>query len=239
MSVSNPIRFVDVAGLNAAPNDEFQALQQDFDSLLVNLPQVYAPISHNHSGFASASHSHPYAPTSHIHSVGRLDFPHGTSRFLAYSQTNGAAQSYVLTSDHRVKFLHWSNNSVFAIRVDATWFYLTHSASDERIKKNIQIKDSEKDLEACLNVFSAMKLIEFDWDTDASTVVPKGHVELGFSAQNLQSINETFVIQPTPEDVAQINVSALLPYLVGAIQGLQNEVESLKTALGESKPLHL
>ena len=232
MTVSNPIRFIDLAGLNAAPNDEFQALQQDFNSLLVNLPQTYADINHGHSGLASAGHGHSnYASTSHAHTIALWQNEGGILRLFVYGNTDNTFGHYVLTCDPRSRYFHWSN-PYFAVRVDNTWVYITTTASDERIKKNIVVRDSEQDSKACLDALSAVKLIEFDWDTEASTIVDDGHVDRGFSAHNLKSINPDFVIQPTTEDIAQINISAVLPYLVGAIQGLQNEVESLKTALG-------
>lgn len=178
---------------------------------------------------ASKSHTHSYSALGHVHNIGTFDAPHGTPRWLAWQNTAGTNASYLLTSDSRVRYLHWSNNSVFAVRVDATWFYLTHSASDESIKKNIEVRDSFDDLKECSDQVAAINLIEFDWDTEASSVVAEGHVDIGFSAQNLKSINPRFVIQPTPEDVAQINVSALLPYLVGAIKSLERRIEILES----------
>ena len=176
---------------------------------------------------ASKAHSHAdFAVVNHGHTLGVFDKPGGVDRWRSLI-TTGSPGPYLLTCDNRVKYLHWSNNSVFAIRVDNTWFFLTLSASDERIKKNIEVKNSFNDLKECSDQVAAINLIEFDWNTEASTVVAPGHVEIGFSAQNLKSINSRFVIQPTPEDVAQINVSALLPYLVGAIKSLERRIEFL------------
>ena len=218
MTVSNPIRFVDVENLNAAPNDEFQSLQQDFNALLVNLPQTYSGLNHGHSGFAA---------TSHNHTIALWQNEGGILRLFVYADTNNSYGHHVLTCDTRSRFFHWTN-PYFAVRVDNSWVYITTTSSDERMKKNIQLKNTDENLKACLDSLMQVKLIEFDWNPEASTLVDDGHVELGFSAQNLQGIDENFVIQPTPEDMAQINISALLPYLVGAIQGLQKEVESLK-----------
>ena len=178
---------------------------------------------------ASKTHSHSgYAATNHVHALGVFDRPGGVDRWRSYITTTSAGPN-LLTSDNRVKYLQWSKNSVFAIRVDNTWFYLTHSASDEKIKKNIEIRDSFDNLKECSDQVAAINLIEFDWDTEASSVVAEGHVDIGFSAQNLKSINPRFVIQPTPEDVAQINVSALLPYLVGALKSLERRIEILES----------
>ena len=232
MPVSNPIRFIDVGELDTPSQAEFDALESNFDAAFQSLPNIYAPLTHSHSEYALTGHGHTgFAPVSHVHSLGVFDRPGGVDRWRSYITTTSAGP-YLLTCDSRVKYLHWTAGATFAIRVDNTWFYLPHSASDERIKKNIKRKSSPEDLAACLNVFNGIQLIEFDWDTDASTVVPEGHVDLGFSAQNLASVKPEFVIQPTADDVAQINVSALLHYLVGAIQGLQLEVDTLKAALG-------
>ena len=228
MTLNNPIRFVDTDDLNVPSRSEFDALSANTAASFQSLPNLYAELQHSHSEYAVTSHGHTgFSPTNHGHNLGIFDRPGGVDRWRAMPTTSTVGP-YLLTSDSRVKFLHWTAGATFAIRVDNTWFYLTHSASDERIKKNIEVRNSPDDLAHCLALMDSVKLIEFDWDTDASSVVAEGHVNLGFSAQNLQSVEPSFVIQPTPEDVAQINVSALLPYLLGAIQGLSHEIEVLK-----------
>jgi len=97
------------------------------------------------------------------------------------------------------------------------------SLSDARDKSNIE--DSTYGLE----VINSLRPVTFDWDTRDG--VKKGVKDLGFIAQELQSVDNEhlgLVYNENPEKL-EASYGRLIPVLVKAIQDLSKEIEILKS----------
>ncbi len=98
-------------------------------------------------------------------------------------------------------------------------------SSDTKLKKNI--KDTS--VESALDVVNQIKPRQFDWKEES-----RGHVDLGFIANELEEVIPDAVYdveQPEGakyDSLKQIKDSALIPYLVKAIQELSAKVEYLE-----------
>jgi len=87
--------------------------------------------------------------------------------------------------------------------------------SDERLKKNI--KDSSI---KALDIISEIKHREFDWKKDNK------HIETGYIAQELEKIDENFVIKQN--DTYYVNILPVLATATKAIQEQQQEIIELQ-----------
>ena len=105
-------------------------------------------------------------------------------------------------------------------------------ASDGRLKRNIAPSTVE-----ATNVIKSIKHREFDWKDTT-----KGHVNIGYIAQELEEINKDFVLKipqyKDPEikdeivDYAyQIDERKIIPYMTKAMQEMAERIEALESML--------
>lgn len=96
--------------------------------------------------------------------------------------------------------------------------YSTTTASDERLKENIQVIDG------ALNKVSVLRGVTFDWIKD-------GSASAGVIAQEVQNVLPEAVTQVTGmngKEHLTVNYSALTSILIEAIKELKAEIEELK-----------
>lgn len=92
------------------------------------------------------------------------------------------------------------------------------TSSDYRLKKNeIPIRG-----DCSLQVIDRLKPYQFVWKSD-------GRDDVGFFAHELQQVVPQCVIgEKDGDEIQQVDVTKLIPYLVGAVQELKKEVDDLK-----------
>lgn len=149
----------------------------------------------------------------------RLNCPTGYNS-LIYFQKN-SANKWVLYNDQSTDRLYVTDaetdNGVYLAQGSNSWT----SMSDARTKKNVA------DLQKGLSVISAVRPVEFQFNSDADDK-PK---RIGFIAQEL---NEVLPEAVATHDTAMWGISAteLIPVLVKAIQELTARIETLEAANG-------
>lgn len=231
MPVSNPIRFVDLGTLDFATDTELQDVESDVISntqALLNLSSVFAPVDHGHS-YAAVNHSHSYAAVSHNHVVSRFAGGSGASRGSFRVRRNSNTTSgevSVLDTDGRCKYLYWTG-SYYGLQVDNVWTGLYVDVSDNRMKENIEVKDSPALWRASLSGLLRIPLVSFDWGEDT---IFEGHVPLGVIAQDLEPINP-YLVNEDPDGFKHVNVHGCIVQLVAAVKGLNAKVEALEARL--------
>lgn len=99
---------------------------------------------------------------------------------------------------------------------DVGYIGTTYFLSDIRKKDNI-----ERTKEKAINVLKNIEYISFDWKPDSGS---SGHVKLGMSAQQVQSIDPTFV-RELSDSTLMIHEPSIMPYLGKAIQEQQELIE--------------
>lgn len=92
----------------------------------------------------------------------------------------------------------------------------TYFLSDIRKKDNI-----ERTKENAINILKNIEYISFDWKPESGG---SGHVKLGMSAQQVQSIDPTFV-RELSDSTLMIHEPSIMPYLGKAIQEQQEIIE--------------
>jgi hypothetical protein len=120
----------------------------------------------------------------------------------------------------------WNNSKLWA-SIDGTWYVITTSTSDVRLKENF--KNAEVN---ALNVINKMQLREFDWKESGK------HQSIGFIADELEELDENFVIgggymdeEETQPIIKTIDTLYLCSYLAKAIQEQQKQIETLKQSI--------
>ena len=86
--------------------------------------------------------------------------------------------------------------------------------SDARLKKNI-----EPTQVTALNVLSQIEMKSFDW------IESDNHCDIGMIAQQLREVEPNLVSENKATGVLSIKTTALIPYLVKAVQELQAKVD--------------
>jgi hypothetical protein len=97
---------------------------------------------------------------------------------------------------------------------------ITYFVSDVNLKTNI-VPSTVK----AIDVIDKMEFIKFDWKPESGST---GTVDVGFNAQQLQSIDERFV-NVMSDGKLMLNATTILPHLAKAIQELKKELDSLKS----------
>lgn len=114
-----------------------------------------------------------------------------------------------------------SANKTLEFDVNGTTYGITIWTSDERLKKDIKpIKDNYMDK------IKAIEHIEFYYKDNPDKKIP-----IGYSANQLQTIDENFVLANGKEKILQPNISVLMPVITKTIQELINKVENLERKL--------
>lgn len=132
---------------------------------------------------------------------------------------NGAARSVsgypITTSDNSIGnatryggYIEWYSD-IGAIGT-------TYFASDIRKKDNVK-----KTTESAINVIKNIEYISFDWKPDSGN---SGHVKIGMSAQQTQTVESSFV-RELSDGSLMIHEPSIIPYLGKAIQEQQEIIE--------------
>lgn len=117
------------------------------------------------------------------------------------------------------------NGNALIIETGTNTYTINHNASDKKLKDNIK----ESTIEA-LNLLCKIGVFSFDYKAN------KEHKNIGFVAQNLESIDETLVEeteQPNGDTLLQLDISSILALNVKATQELRKENIELKKKLKE------
>jgi hypothetical protein len=114
----------------------------------------------------------------------------------------------------------YAGTAIGAVTQNGTTGVLYTTASDQRLKQNIQ---DAKDASALVG---SLQVREFDWKVDGS------HQRYGFVAQELLIVAPEAVHQPAnSEEMMAVDYSKLVPMLVKAVQEQQALIDSLKARL--------
>jgi hypothetical protein len=97
---------------------------------------------------------------------------------------------------------------------------ISYFVSDVNLKTNI-VPSTVK----AIDVIDKMEFIKFDWKPESGST---GTVDVGFNAQQLQSIDERFV-NVMSDGKLMLSDTTILPHLAKAIQELKKELDSLKS----------
>ena len=143
------------------------------------------------------------------------------------------------TADRRVVYTH--NGGIYSLASNVGYLELSTNQgakgitwwdSDARLKKNI-VETKEN----ALDVINKIQHYSFDWkdETHAS-------IKLGYVAQQLEEIEEMFVLKVDQTHIAednecefeytlQVDETHIIPYITKAIQELSAQVEELKNQI--------
>lgn len=102
---------------------------------------------------------------------------------------------------------------------DATTKEITYSASDARLKNNIQL------LTSGLSEVMRLQPVSFDYRESLNSSEYNGH-NIGFVAQQVKEVIPE-AVSANPDSLLAINTTAMIPYLVKAIQELKEENQQL------------
>lgn len=145
----------------------------------------------------------------------------------------GYANNIFISSDYIYSMILAGNpNWYIHMNTNIGVYGISIWASDGRLKRNIAPSTVE-----ATNVIKSIKHREFDWKDTT-----KGHVNIGYIAQELEEINKDFVLKipqyKDPEikdeivDYAyQIDERKIIPYMTKAMQEMAERIEALESML--------
>jgi hypothetical protein len=107
-------------------------------------------------------------------------------------------------------------------QTDAGAVGTNYFTSDERKKENIAPATKQSS-----DVIEAIQFIEFDWKPDSGG---EGHVEVGVSAQQLQTIDPRLV-STLSDDMLMVNEPALVSHMAKALQEALTKIEAMEARL--------
>jgi hypothetical protein len=105
---------------------------------------------------------------------------------------------------------------------DAGYIGTNYFLSDISKKTNI-----EKSNENANSIIKQIEFISFDWKPESGST---GHIKVGISAQQMQTLDSNFV-RKLPDDTLMIHEPSLIPYLGKAIQEQQEIIETQKNQI--------
>lgn len=105
----------------------------------------------------------------------------------------------------------------------AAFGLISITQSDERLKENIN--DTETD---GLGIINQIRHVDYDW------IETGDHVENGYLAQQLKSVNEQLAVHEEESDTWYFDSNAILRHATKAIQELSAKVDRLERALGRA-----
>jgi len=132
-------------------------------------------------------------------------------------------------------YIDGSDNSHFNGNVTASNFIsngnviaageiVAYSASDERLKENIQ------PLNNSLDVINKLNPVQYNWNEKAKELNPNKDekTDVGVIAQQLKEVLPNLVHNIYNDEFLSVDYIKLIPYLIGAIQELTQEINTLK-----------
>jgi hypothetical protein len=100
--------------------------------------------------------------------------------------------------------------------------------SDIRLKKNIEVMDTQKSIDIVKN----MRAVTFNWKEDIFNELKRNTSDIGFIAQEIETLIPEAVSEyteiKTGEVYKNIKYERIIPHLLSTIQYLLNQVEELK-----------
>ena len=133
-----------------------------------------------------------------------------------------------------MQFGEWSGSATLNAKIAANGDFYTndgtvHNLSDERLK------DSVETLYDCLNPLLNLRPVTFDYNGKGQVRTDMGQ-QVGFIAQEVEKILPNIVSKDTRseednDDLVEYKSIAqgkLIPYLVGAIQSLEQRIKELE-----------
>ena len=142
-----------------------------------------------------------------------------TNGFRSQSGSGGAQQGNVFN-------LQWPGGGSFHLWVDTTdTGSINVTPCDERLKTNLKAPTVD-----ALGAINGIALKQFDWL--ANDLVPEHHEDLGFTAQQLAKVipGAVDLHEDTPDQMASVQLTPIVAHLIGAVQKLSAEIDTLKKA---------
>ena len=104
----------------------------------------------------------------------------------------------------------------------------SYFVSDERYKENIGITSITKQESA--NLINSIEHKQFDWNDQNPTALIGQHVDIGYTAQSLQSIDDKF-INTMSDGKMMVNTNSLIVHMTHAIQYLMDKIDELEASI--------
>jgi hypothetical protein len=137
----------------------------------------------------------------------------GNLRVNGHVTGNMNFDNHEITNASKGAFGDLSNTNLYGNNI---WYWNLHYYSDESIKKNI------KERFHCLDEICLLRPVDFKYKKEK-----EGTKHIGFLAGEVEKVLPNLVSKDN-KGVSGINMTELIPLLVGAIQELKKELELLK-----------
>ena len=149
----------------------------------------------------------------------------GTAFFgaLYYGTYSGTHMIVPYSEDNEIKLFNYKNTYMEVGTANHGAFGIDWYSSDKRLKKNIENSTIHG-----LDVIRKIRHVSFDWNDDK-----KAPVKVGYIAQELQEIDNDMVFSVTQpqgseyDELLQISLNRIIPYITKAIQELADKVDSI------------
>ena len=109
----------------------------------------------------------------------------------------------------------------------------TYFVSDERYKENIGITSITKEQSA--NLINSITHKQFDWNDRNPAEMIGTHVDIGYTAQDLESVHTTFA-NTMSDGKKMVNTNNLMIHLTHTVQHLMDKVDDLQSQIDALTP---
>ncbi len=109
----------------------------------------------------------------------------------------------------------------------------TYFVSDERYKENIGITSITKEQSA--NLINSIVHKQFDWNDQNPAEMSGTHVDIGYTAQDLESVHSTFATTMS-DGKKMVNTNNLIIHLTHTVQHLLDKVDDLQSQIDTLTP---
>jgi hypothetical protein len=109
----------------------------------------------------------------------------------------------------------------------------TYFVSDERYKENIGITSITKEQSA--NLINSIAHKQFDWNDQNPAGMSGTHVDIGYTAQDLESVHSTFSTTMS-DGKKMVNTNNLMIHLTHTVQHLMDKVDDLQSQIDALTP---
>ena len=106
-------------------------------------------------------------------------------------------------------------------------------ACDERYKENIGITSITKEQSA--NLINSITHKQFDWNSNNPVELVGTHVDIGYTAQDLESVHTTFA-NTMSDGKKMVNTNSLLIHLTHTVQHLLDKIDDLQSQIDALTP---
>jgi len=150
--------------------------------------------------------------------------PYGVSFDQGSRRAVETTASYGNTSPITIMKFVYQTNPYVEITTDYGVYGINAWASDKRLKEDIKDSDYK-----ALEVVNKIKHRDFIYKHN------KGHIPIGYIADELKEIDENLIIEVGEDKLKQPNETYLIPILSKAIQEQQEQINELKKEIEELK----